>query len=614
MAERLVRFLREFLLAVRQRKTDQILTLLFGLWAAALTYLWTKSLPGVLQTAQRPLTWLALAGAAITILWIALRIWRRAWPPEIPGGPALPSPIKGLLPFVQEDGELFLRLGRKTEVEELLSLILNEQIPLIVVRGESGAGKTSLLRAGLAYDLKKRNIPCVYWEARPDEPEQALLHAIRALAGAPAQVETLEHLPGRLEGTVVLILDQFEQLREEEARPQPIFKLLEEAARALPPHRLRVVIAFRREYDSAWLDFEQKAGIHCPRVSVRLFPPEAARDVMATLGEAASLTLENALLEGFLHSVKTAQGVSPVDMGIAMLSLSDWARQKNRTEVTAKDYELAGGAEGLLTSYVQERLAELPETERAPLLKALLFELVDLETDQRLAGGASLEQLVRATGIEEPRLRHRLEYLAISGVRILEKLDADAAREARYRLPHERLIPVLRRLNGVMLAEADQARLVFEEQYRRWRRTRSRRDLLRGRALSRVRKHGPQVLAGEDKAERAGFLQSSLAHRRLRMVGLAAALAVVVTGGVLTRDWVERGGYRAQLVAWKLPPDLYDRQFSLRSLTLGSGTVTSLAWLRSPSLRSLAIYGRSLGTLAGVGRLKGLRSLTLNLR
>jgi hypothetical protein len=53
--------------------------------------------------------------------------------------------------FGPEDGLLFQRLGRDHELAQLLSLTLNDQIPLIVVMGESGVGKTSLLRAGLPY-------------------------------------------------------------------------------------------------------------------------------------------------------------------------------------------------------------------------------------------------------------------------------------------------------------------------------------------------------------------------------------------------------------------------------------------------------------------------------
>ena len=81
--------------------------------------------------------------------------------------------------FGPEDGLLFQRLGRDHELAQLLSLTLNDQIPLIVVMGESGVGKTSLLRAGLSYILKGQNVQYIYWEALPTESPERLLHAIQ---------------------------------------------------------------------------------------------------------------------------------------------------------------------------------------------------------------------------------------------------------------------------------------------------------------------------------------------------------------------------------------------------------------------------------------------------
>lgn len=49
---------------------------------------------------------------------------------------------------------------------------------MIVVRGASGAGKTSLLRAGLKHILGARAI-FHYWEALPSEPDKGLLRAIQ---------------------------------------------------------------------------------------------------------------------------------------------------------------------------------------------------------------------------------------------------------------------------------------------------------------------------------------------------------------------------------------------------------------------------------------------------
>jgi hypothetical protein len=74
----------------------------------------------------------------------------------------LASSIKGLMAFTNEDGALFLKLERDKELIELKNHINNSQIPLVVVMGESGAGKTSLLRAGLSYLLKNSDTKYVF--------------------------------------------------------------------------------------------------------------------------------------------------------------------------------------------------------------------------------------------------------------------------------------------------------------------------------------------------------------------------------------------------------------------------------------------------------------------
>jgi ABC-type transport system involved in cytochrome c biogenesis ATPase subunit len=47
----------------------------------------------------------------------------------------------------EADGDLFRKLGRESELQKLLGLVLDNQVLMVVVRGASGGGKTSLLRA-----------------------------------------------------------------------------------------------------------------------------------------------------------------------------------------------------------------------------------------------------------------------------------------------------------------------------------------------------------------------------------------------------------------------------------------------------------------------------------
>jgi hypothetical protein len=199
--------------------------------------------------------------------------------------------------------------------------------------------------------------------------------------------------------------------------------------------------------------------------------------------------------------------VSPVDLAIGLLTLSNRVQQTGRTDVTAAEYQLAGGAEGLLLAYVQDRLQEVPESIRAGLLRGLIFTLVDPITNQRKAEGA---------GAEEPR----------------------------YRLPHERLIPVLRRLTGAVLAQLDQTRLLFQDRFAHWKQTGSSQYLLRGEDLRRTEQFRDALLPGAGSAQRIDYFRASLRRRNFLRAAVAGVMGAAVcvetpkqsTSGSSTRE------------------------------------------------------------------------------
>jgi hypothetical protein len=90
-------------------------------------------------------------------------------------------------------------------------------------------------------------------------------------------------------------------------------------------------------------------------------------------------------------------------------------------------------------------------------------------------------------------------------------------------------------LTGLILAEADQARLVFEAAFRSWLNSGSKRFLLRGADLRKVLSYRDQIVGSELQQEHADFLQQSVQHRsRQRM--LFAALVLVI-GALSVFTW-----------------------------------------------------------------------------
>ena len=472
-----------------------------------------------LQKDWKHLAYASYGLCAILALWLFTRVWKKAPVPPASKKPVA-NAVKGLFPFTTEDGQLFAQLGRERELQTLVGRAQDAQVGVNVVRGESGAGKTSLLRAGLDYTLKDM---CLYWEAVPTNAPEALLHAFQSRY---SEIESLNLLPDRCPARCVLILDQCEQLNPRQSEHGPVFELLKRIAKAPAPHKLTAVVAFRREFVSDWLDFEDASGFRSDQMAINLLAPQRAKDVLITLASEAGFSLDNKLVDDFVQNISRPGGILPVDIAIGILSLDNFVQRHVNAHVSVKEYQLAGGAEGLLRLFVEQKVDETPEAIRAPMLKGIVLTLVDLLKIQRVAEGASASAIAARAEIPEAVLRPWLERWAQPRVRLLEKTGLDS-----YRLPHEHLVGVLRQLTGTVIASLDRLKLSFEDGFARWVATRNRRALLSGKELREVARNKAQFLRGENTVRKAEYFALSQRHQRIsHLVILFAFIGLSVVG------------------------------------------------------------------------------------
>jgi hypothetical protein len=88
----------------------------------------------------------------------------------------------------------------------------------------------------------------------------------------------------------------------------------------------------------------------------------------------------------------------------------------------------------------------------------------------------TVDELAADSGAEARLLKTQLERLSHRDIRLLETVTPSDGSAARYRLPHERLIPALYRLTGKLLAEVDQARVKFQNAFQAWKTNDKRRQ------------------------------------------------------------------------------------------------------------------------------------------
>jgi WD40 repeat protein len=134
---------------------------------------------------------------------------------------APPSPYKGLAAFADSELDALLFFGRGREIEVIKANLVAAR--LTVLYGPSGVGKTSLLRAGVAHELRRdEDAAVVVFSSWSGDPNDGLLAAVRRevrrlrpdaddVAPGRSVAETFSAWTRRLAADLYVVLDQFEE-------------------------------------------------------------------------------------------------------------------------------------------------------------------------------------------------------------------------------------------------------------------------------------------------------------------------------------------------------------------------------------------------------------------
>lgn len=519
----------------RTRRYDKLAAMGTLAGAAAFIAVTNGKSSALIPERFRPAVQILLAAFTLVCLtFLAVQVWRIRVPGASPAGQAVPSSVRGPLAFTEADSELFRKLGRELLINQALAYVTGNQFPVILVSGESGVGKTSLLRAGLMVPLTEQfDRKVIYWEATPTNSWESLTRTIIEGFGGDAGSVSFEGFFERKASAtgVVMILDQFEQLSADNEKHLPIFELILRAARAPAPHSVTWMVAFRRDFVEIF-EFWSKHGLSPPLVLVKAFTRDQAEEVMVALADKAGVRFERQLLKDFTASAVQDGGVSSVDIGIGTLVLVNLANRTNKSTITLADYKFAGGSSGVLTAYVKDRLSVYPNAWQEQILKALT-SLIDLGKNTRIAEGKSAVRLASGSSLPSFHLAGILDGLAKPDVRILERLELPAAGGVVFRLPHERFIQPILTLAGPLLAKENFASVTLETEFTAWTRSKNPDRLLSGRDLKQVQnllKHHPEVVSSEmtDYVRRSGRRED----RRIIFRVTAIVLAIVVVAAI----------------------------------------------------------------------------------
>ena len=346
-------------------------------------------------------------------------------------------PYKGLASF--DDTELDARLffGRDRERETIVANLFASR--LTVVFGPSGVGKSSLLRAGVAQELRRRHAGTVVVHGSwADRPVEALVDAIRTASpplGATAGLADTVAACALRTGEVVLLLDQLEEYFAYHEPGGPLADALHELLRR-PGLRVSVLLALREDALGQLDAFTGRLPeVFANLLRIEPLGPDAAGDaVVGPLGAYAELTGERVSAEpGLVRALQdeVGAGLEAPFLQLVLDRLWDEERSSGSSELRLSTLERLGGSASVAREHVTGALGRLGAAEQAVVAR-VVRQLVTPSGAKVALGESDLADYADLSPVE---LRPLLDTLARE--RILRAVDRHGGREPRFEIFHD---------------------------------------------------------------------------------------------------------------------------------------------------------------------------------
>jgi len=447
---------------------------------------------------------------------------------DVPEG----NPYRGLLPYEPRDRALFF--GRRSEVGTLVERLRNERSLLVI--GDSGVGKSSLVRAGLlpliAEGVLDHKRTWQYAVMTPGHnPHAALLRALRELLGLPraqqgkrlarepaALGRELHALLGESKGAV-LVVDQLEELVTQSDPAEAAWAA--EAMESLigGSSGFRLILVARADHLSR-LGALPRLGEEISRAFYLLRPLSREKLAEVIVGPARRKGVSFGSEELVRSLAESAAGT---DSGLPLLSfaLAELWEARSGGVITEQALKSIGGVEGALARHADHVIARLNPAEQKEARQLLLSLLTPTGAQRRLGRDELVQGSAEARAVLEKLVQGRLVVAR------------ESPEGASYELAHETLIKGSATLRG-WLEQQGERRTIGQrltQAAQEWRRLGRRRE---GLWSSRQIEEAALLDTREMASQEMEFLQAS---RRLlwrqRQIRLGLLVGVPLLAALL---------------------------------------------------------------------------------
>lgn len=398
-----------------------------------------------------------------------------------------PSPYPGLRPFMPSEWPIFF--GRERMADEVITRLVKQGF--VVVHGDSGSGKSSLIYAGvlpaLAQQAARGGLRWLTCHATPgDDPILNLARSLAALHGREGYEDRVFELqraisfgrdgPATLAGLVApssedhvcILVDQFEEIFAHARRHGPddarvciefLIALQERKAKGL-----YAILTMRSEFLGACAQFAGFA--QAVNQTQYLLPSMDHDDLMRAIREPATLyrgEIQRELAERLIDDAGGTQDQLPlIQHGLMALHRSHVPRQKppsdtastptQRWQLTLEHYtsgrkDLAG-----LLSARADEVADGVDSASSGTHRTLVEDLFRALTEINAEGQAirrsqTLGQLMAVTNADSDSVQRAIDAFRTEGVSFLRPYDMQPLSiKDRVDISHEALIRCWRRI------------------------------------------------------------------------------------------------------------------------------------------------------------------------